>query len=52
MSAFHLLDYRVTLPPTVYSAIREPYRYVVKVAKATLMAMSEEMKSRENLPKY
>jgi hypothetical protein len=32
---FHLQDhYRGTLPPTVYSAIREPYRYIVEVAKS------------------
>ena len=33
MSGFIYFDYCGKLPPTVYSAIREPYRYIVKVAK-------------------
>ena len=33
MSAFTYFDYSGKLPPTIYSAIREPYRYTVKVAK-------------------
>ena len=33
MSASIYFDYRGTLPPTVYSTIREPYRYIVEVAK-------------------
>jgi hypothetical protein len=34
MSAFLYFDYHGTLPPTVYSAIQEPYRYIVEVAKS------------------
>ena len=33
MSASICFDYRGKLPPTVYSAIRQPYRYIVEVAK-------------------
>jgi hypothetical protein len=33
MSVFIYFDYRGKLPPAVYSAIREPYRYIVEVAK-------------------
>jgi hypothetical protein len=33
MSAFIYFDYSGKLPPTIYSAIREPYRYIVEVAK-------------------
>jgi hypothetical protein len=28
---FAYFDYRGTFPPTIYSAVREPYRYVVEV---------------------
>jgi hypothetical protein len=34
MSAFLYFDYHGTFPPTVYSAIQEPYRYIVEVAKS------------------
>jgi hypothetical protein len=33
MSAFIYFDNRGKLPPTIYSAMREPYRYIVEVAK-------------------
>jgi len=34
MSAFIYFDYCGTLPPTVYSAMRQPYRYIVEVARS------------------
>ena len=34
MSVFIYFNYRGKLPPAVYSASREPYRYIVEVAKS------------------